>query len=93
MIPSEFIVEVILENKPAARDPVGETIKRDLLAKKGYNMVSNVRSGQYLRFYLTAEDEKSARDIVEDLLNKLRIFNPVTQNFKILNLKTEKESI
>ncbi|MFW9771970.1 MAG: phosphoribosylformylglycinamidine synthase subunit PurS [Candidatus Heimdallarchaeota archaeon] len=90
MIPSEFIVEVILENKPAARDPVGETIKRDLLAKKGYNMVSHVRSGQYLRFYLTAENDKKARDIVEDLLNKLRIFNPVTQNFKILNLITEK---
>ena len=92
MIPSEFVVEVILENKPAARDPVGETIKRDLLAKKGYNMVSNVRSGQYLRFYLTAENEKKARDIVEDLLNKLRIFNPVTQNFKILNLITKKGS-
>ncbi|MFX1497069.1 MAG: phosphoribosylformylglycinamidine synthase subunit PurS [Promethearchaeota archaeon] len=90
MIPSEFIVEVILENKPAARDPVGETIKRDLLAKKGYDMVSNVRSGQYLRFYLTAENETNAKEIVEDLLNKLRIFNPVTQNFKILNLITEK---
>ena len=79
-------IEVILENKPAARDPVGETIKRDLLAKKGYDMVSNVRSGQYLRFNLEAENEDRAKDIIEDLLNKLRIFNPVTQNFKILNV-------
>jgi len=86
---SEYIVEIILENKPAARDPVGETIKRDLLAKKGYDMVSNVRSGQYLRFYLEAESEENAQDIVEDLLNKLRIFNPVTQNFKILSLTKE----
>ena len=86
---SEFIVEIVLENKPAARDPVGETIKRDLLAKKGYDMVSNVRSGQYLRFYLEAESEENAQDIVEDLLNKLRIFNPVTQNFKILSLTKE----
>lgn len=90
MIYSEFIIEVVIENKPAARDPVGETIKRDLLAKKGYDMVSNVRSGQYLRFYLTAENEKKAEDLVEELLNKLRIFNPVTQNFKIL--KRQKES-
>jgi len=89
MIYSEFIIEVILENKPAARDPVGETIKRDLLAKKGYDMVSNVRSGQYLRFYLSAENEKKAEEIVEELLNKLRIFNPVTQNFKILKLQKE----
>lgn len=86
---SEYIVEIILENKPAARDPVGETIKRDLLAKKGYDMVSNVRSGQYLRLYLEAESEQKAQDIVEDLLNKLRIFNPVTQNFKILSLTKE----
>ncbi|MFX1339092.1 MAG: phosphoribosylformylglycinamidine synthase subunit PurS [Promethearchaeota archaeon] len=85
---SEYIVEVVLENKPAARDPVGETIKRDLLAKKGYDMVSSVRSGQYLRFYLEAENEQNAQDTVEDLLNKLRIFNPVTQNFKILSLTT-----
>ena len=86
---SEYLVEIVLENKPAARDPVGETIKRDLLAKKGYDMVSNVRSGQYLRFYLEAESEQKAQDIVEDLLNKLRIFNPVTQNFKILSLTKE----
>lgn len=86
---SEYIVEIVLENKPAARDPVGETIKRDLLAKKGYDMVSNVRSGQYLRLYLEAESEQKAQDIVEDLLNKLRIFNPVTQNFKILSLTKE----
>lgn len=85
----EFIAEVIITNKEKARDPVGETIKRDLLAKKGYEMVSNVRSGQYLRFYLNAENETRAKDIVEDLLNKLRIYNPVTQNFKILKLQNE----
>jgi phosphoribosylformylglycinamidine synthase PurS subunit len=85
----EFVVEVIITNKEKARDPVGETIKRDLLAKKGYEMVSNVRSGQYLRFKLDTESEVRAKNIVEDLLNKLRIYNPVTQNFRILNLKKE----
>ncbi|MFX1310033.1 MAG: phosphoribosylformylglycinamidine synthase subunit PurS [Promethearchaeota archaeon] len=85
----EYIIEVVLENKKAARDPVGETIRRDLLAKKGYDMVLNVRSGQYLRFYLNAANEEEASDIIEDLLNKLRIYNPVTQNFKILNISQE----
>lgn len=85
----EFIVEVIITNKEKARDPVGETIKRDLLAKKGYDMVTNVRSGQYLRFNLKCESEERAKDIIEDLLNKLRIYNPVTQNFRILKLKKE----
>ena len=85
----EFIAEVIITNKEKARDPVGETIRRDLLAKKGYEMVSNVRSGQYLRFSLKAENQTRAKEIVEDLLNKLRIYNPVTQNFKILKLQKE----
>ncbi len=82
-------IEVVLQNKPAARDPIGETIKRDLLAKKGYDNVSKVRSGQYLRFTLDAENEDRAKEIIEDLLNKLRVFNPVTQDFKILNLTKE----
>ena len=89
MNPQEFIAEVIITNKEKARDPVGETIQRDLLAKKGYEMVSNVRSGQYLRFYLNAESEERAKNIVEDFLNKLRIYNPVTQNFRILKLNKE----
>jgi len=83
---SEYIVEVVLENKPAARDPVGETIKKDLLAKKGYNMVSIVRSGQYLRINITAENEEPAKTTVDKMCNELRIFNPVTQNLTILKV-------
>jgi len=83
---SEYIVEVVLENKPAARDPVGETIKKDLLAKKGYSMVSNVRSGQYLRINIAAENEEIAKTKVDKMCNELRIFNPVTQNLTILKV-------
>jgi len=87
MAQMEFIIEISLENKPAARDPVAETIKRDLLAKKGYDNVSKVRSGQYLRLILKANDEKDAKEIVINMCNDLRIFNPVTQNLNIINVK------
>lgn len=80
-------VEVVLENKKAARDPVGETIKRDLLAKKGYDKVTNVRSGQYLRINIESNDEQQAKEVVEKMCNELRIFNPVTQTLTILNVK------
>ncbi len=82
----EFIVEVVLENKKAARDPVGTTIQKDLLAKKGYDNVSNVRSGQYLRIILKANSENEAKEIVDKMCNELRIFNPVTQNLTILTV-------
>ncbi len=81
-----LIVQVVLENKKAARDPVGQTIQKDLLAKKGYDMVFNVRSGQYLRIYIKAESEQKAKEIVEEMCNELRIFNPVTQTLTILNV-------
>lgn len=83
----EYIVEVVLENKPAARDPVGSTIQKDLIAKQGYDMVSNVRTGQYLRIYVKAENEKLAEKLVEKMCNDLRIFNPVTQNLTVLSVK------
>jgi phosphoribosylformylglycinamidine synthase len=87
MAQMEFIIEISLENKPAARDPVAETIKRDLLAKKGYDNVSKVRSGQYLRIVLKAISEEDAKEIVIKMCNDLRIFNPITQNLNILNVK------
>jgi len=86
MMQANFIVEIIMTNKEMARDPVGATIKRDLLAKKGYDMISNVRSGQYLRIHISAENEENAKEIIEDMCNKLRIFNPVTQKLTILRV-------
>ena len=82
----DFIVEVVLENKKAARDPVGTTIQKDLLAKKGYDYITSVRSGQYLRINVKANSEKEAEEIISNMCNALRIFNPVTQNLTILKV-------
>lgn len=85
----DYIVEVVLTNKKKARDPVGETVKKDLLAKKGYEQVSNVRSGQYLKITLQAEDNEAAKDIVVQMCNELRLYNPVTQDLHILNVSNK----
>ncbi|MBD3197020.1 MAG: phosphoribosylformylglycinamidine synthase subunit PurS [Candidatus Lokiarchaeota archaeon] len=82
----DFIVEIVLQNKEKAKDPVGATIQRDLIAKKGYANISNVRSGQYLRISVEANDKEEAKQNVVDMANDLRIFNPVTQNLTILNV-------
>lgn len=83
---NSFIVEIVMTLKSAARDPVADTIQRDLIAKKGYDMVSHVRSGQYLKISLQAEDKDSAKDIIVQMCNDLRIYNPVTQKLNILNV-------
>ena len=74
---AEFIVEIVIENKPAARDPQGQTVQKDLINRGGYNMVTSVRSGKYFRMKVDATGEKEAKDIVFKLVNDLRIFNPV----------------
>jgi len=81
-----WIVELIMENKPAARDPVGETIRKDLLSKKNFNMVTNLHSGQYLRVTINAENKDHAKLLVEKMCNHLRIFNPITQNLNIIKI-------
>jgi phosphoribosylformylglycinamidine synthase len=67
----------VIENKPAAKDPEGETILRDLMNQNGFEMVKNVRSGKFLRVNLEAGSREEAKNIVYRMCNDLRIFNPV----------------
>jgi phosphoribosylformylglycinamidine synthase PurS subunit len=74
---NNYTLEVIIENKPAARDPEGETILKDLINQNGFEMVKSVRSGKYLRINLEAESKEEAKNIVYRMCNDLRIYNPV----------------
>ena len=76
MTPSNYTVEVIVENKPLARDPEGETIHQNLILKGGYDQVTNVRAGKLLRMNVEAGSPDDARQMVKKLCDDLRIFNP-----------------
>ncbi|HJX23978.1 MAG TPA: phosphoribosylformylglycinamidine synthase subunit PurS [Candidatus Bathyarchaeia archaeon] len=80
---TEFMVEVVIENKPVAKDPEGETIQRDLMNRGGYPQVKKVRSGKYLRLTVEAPNGKAAKDLVFRMFNELRIYNPVVHTCKI----------
>lgn len=71
-----FTVEVVVENKPLARDPEGETIHHNLVLKGGYSQVTNVRAGKFLRMNVEARSSEDAEQIVQKLCNDLRIYNP-----------------
>ena len=75
-----FLVNISIENKPAARDPEGETIYNDLIVKKGFNSIRSVRTAKLLRVTVEAEDADQAKQIVEDMCNKLRIYNPASHS-------------
>ena len=71
-----FTVEVVVENKPLARDPEGETIHHNLVLKGGYSQVTNVRAGKFLRLSVEAKSSSDAERIVQKLCDDLRIYNP-----------------
>ena len=80
------VIEVIVENKPLARDPEGETIHHNLIIKGGYNQVTNVRAGKLLRMSVEASSPDQARDLVKRLCDDLRIYNPAAHTCQVRNV-------
>ncbi len=80
------VIEVIVENKPLARDPEGETIHHNLIMKGGYNQVTDVRAGKLLRMTVEASSPDQARDLVKRLCDDLRIYNPAAHTCQVRNV-------
>jgi len=76
-------IEVIVENKPLARDPEGEAIHHNLILKGGYSQVTEVRAGKLLRMTVKASSPESARDLVKKLCEDLRIYNPAAHTCQV----------
>ena len=47
---------MVISNKRAARDPEGETIQRDLVAKSGFDRIKSIRAAKLLRVSVEADD-------------------------------------
>ena len=78
-----FEVSVVISNKPGVREPEGETILHDLVAKSGFEQVESIRAGKYLRVKVVAPDAVSAKRLVEKMCNELRIFNPAAHSCEV----------
>ena len=82
-------VEVIVQNKPLARDPEGETIHRNLILKGGYDKVTGVRAGKLLRMTVQAKSGREAEDLVRKLCDDLRIYNPAAHSCEVRVVEEE----
>lgn len=78
-----FEVSVVISNKPGVREPEGETILHDLVAKSGFEQVESIRAGKYLRVKVVAPDAVSAKRLVVKMCNELRIFNPAAHSCEV----------
>ena len=76
-------MSVVISNKPGVREPEGETILHDLVAKSGFEQVESIRAGKYLRVKVVASDSSTAKKLVEKMCNDLRIFNPAAHSCEV----------
>jgi phosphoribosylformylglycinamidine synthase len=82
-VSQSFSVEILISNKPQARDPEGETIIRDLIHKTGFESVKEVRTGKLLTIRVDAANQEDAKDKVLSMCNELRLYNPVAHSVSV----------
>ncbi len=73
----DYVVSIIIENKPGISDPEGETILNDLVLKGKNRSIKKIQSGTILKFSITEKNEKSAKDEIIKICDELRIYNPL----------------
>ena len=76
------MVEVVISNKAAAKDPEGEVIHRDLV-KSHFPQTKSVRVGKFLRFKVEATNPLEAQRLVQRMCDELRIYNPAAHDCQI----------
>ena len=74
---TDYVVSVIIENKPGISDPEGETILNDLVLKGKNRSIKKIQSGTILKFSITEKNEKIAKDKVVKICDEMRIYNPL----------------
>lgn len=80
---STYLVEVVITNRDGVKDPEGETIHKHLILRKGYTMVSSVRTGKYILLAINASSKEEAINIAKEICEKLRIYNPIVHSIEV----------
>ena len=75
-------VKVIVTLKDGVLDPQGKAIQQTLNGMS-FSEVKEVRQGKYFDIEVSTEDEKKAKNKVEEMCKKL-LANLVIEDFKIL---------
>ena len=75
-------IKVIVTLKNGVLDPQGKAIQQTLNSM-GFSEVKEVRQGKYFDIEVNIEDEKKAKNKVEEMCQKL-LANLVIEDYKIL---------
>ena len=72
-----YVVSVTIENKPGISDPEGMTILNDLVLRNHSAPVSEIKTAKMLKFKVTIDSKDEAEDMVRQICDELRIYNPL----------------
>ncbi|MEM4754695.1 phosphoribosylformylglycinamidine synthase subunit PurS [Pyrobaculum sp.] len=79
-----YAVYLNVAYKPSIRDPEGETIANDLLARLGYSV--EIRAGKCLVLYIEAPSPEAARAEALKIAKEARLGNPNVHVVEILKV-------
>ena len=74
---ADYVVSIIIENKPGISDPEGETILKEHVMKGKNRTIKKIRSRTILKFSISEKNEKIAKDKVVKICDEMRIYNPL----------------
>jgi len=78
-------ISVIITLKKDVLDPQGKVIQQTLDGM-GFNDINEVRQGKYFEIDTKENDQKKAKDKVEEMCKKL-LANLVIENYKIIDVQ------
>ncbi|NJL86622.1 MAG: phosphoribosylformylglycinamidine synthase subunit PurS [Leptolyngbyaceae cyanobacterium SM1_1_3] len=76
----QYQAKVYVTLHPSVLDPAGTAVRSGLI-HMGHTQVEQVRIGKYVEVLLTAENEESARQQLDQICAQL-LANPVIENYR-----------
>lgn len=76
----QYYARVYITLRPSVLDPAGVAVGEGIHSL-GYDTVEDVRIGKYIELSLGARDENSARQMLDEICDRL-LANPVIENYR-----------
>ena len=76
----QFQAKIYITLRPSVLDPAGVAVQSGL-EQLGYDTVEGVRIGKYIELNLSAENEDSAKEKLDQMCDRL-LANPVIENYR-----------
>ena len=86
-----YHAQIYVTLRPSVLDPAGTAVQSGL-HHMGFDTVEHVRIGKYIQITVSAADEASARDQLDQMCDQL-LTNPVIENYRFdLQVQTTAET-